>query len=89
MTRVFFDISLSLDGFEAASNRRPDKSKQFQCRETRPGARAKAAPSADGLRIPLFLAKKGRRGNAGAPPVHFGSSARTDKPRDHSAAYPR
>jgi ATP-dependent RNA helicase RhlE len=51
----------------AAPNRRPDKSEQFQCRETRPGARAKAAPSADGLRIPLFLAKKDRRGNAGAP----------------------
>ena len=25
MTRVFFDISLSLDGFEAASNRRPEE----------------------------------------------------------------
>ena len=25
MTRVFFDIRLSLDGFEAASNRRPEE----------------------------------------------------------------
>ncbi|MGI8568668.1 MAG: DEAD/DEAH box helicase [Methylocella sp.] len=77
----------------AAPNRRLGKSEHYQSQETRTGEKAKAAPSADGLSIPLFLAKKDRRGNAGGPqrPVRFGSAiARTEKPRPaSSAAYPR
>ncbi|MGH6840225.1 MAG: helicase-related protein, partial [Methylocella sp.] len=63
-----------------ASNRRPGKSEHFQSRETGTGPRAKAASSAGELRIPLFLAKGSRRGNAGVPqrPVQFGSSARSN-----------
>jgi ATP-dependent RNA helicase RhlE len=64
-------------------NRRPDT-------ERGNGARAKAAPSADGLSIPLFLAKKGRRENAGGPQraVCFGSAARTGKAHPASGAAP-
>lgn len=75
-----------------APNRRPSGSKHYQCQETGTGPRAKAASSADGLSIPLFLAKEGRRENAGGPQrrVHFGSSARSEKRRPaSSAAYPR
>jgi len=74
----------------AAQNRHPDKSEHS--RKTGTGARAKAPPSADGLNIPLFLAKKDRRGNPRVPqgPVHFGSSATTEKRRPaSSAAHPR
>jgi ATP-dependent RNA helicase RhlE len=64
-------------------NRRPDT-------ERGTGARAKAAPSADGLSIPLFLAKKSRRENAGGPQraVCFGSAARTEKAHPASGAAP-
>jgi ATP-dependent RNA helicase RhlE len=73
-------------------NRRPDKSEHCHSRKSGTGPTVKAAPSADGLSIPLFLAKKDRRGNPRAPqgPVHFGSSARTEKRRpESSGAHPR
>jgi ATP-dependent RNA helicase RhlE len=76
----------------AAQSRRVDKHEHYQARKTRTGARAKAASSADGLSIPLFMAEKDRRGNPRTPrsPVHFGSSARTEKRRPaSSAAHPR
>ncbi|MGH6856336.1 MAG: hypothetical protein ACRECP_01520, partial [Methylocella sp.] len=76
----------------AAQNRRPDKSEHFQSRATRTSARTTAAPGADGLNIPVFPAKKGRRENAGGPqkPLHFGTAARTQKAHpERRAAYPR
>jgi len=72
-------------------NRRPDKSEYCHSRKTGTGVRAKAAPSTDGLSIPLFLANKDRRGNPRSPqrPVQFGASARMEKRRPASnAAHP-
>ncbi|MGH6848652.1 MAG: DEAD/DEAH box helicase [Methylocella sp.] len=76
----------------AAPNRHPGKSEHYQSRETGTGPRAWTPSTADGLSIPLFLAKKGRRPNAGVPQrsVHSGAAARTEKRRPaSSAAYPR
>ncbi len=74
-------------------NRRPDKSEHCHSRKTGTGVKTKATPSADGLSIPLFMAKKDRRENPRAPqrPVHFGSAAaRMEKRRPaSSAAHPR
>ncbi len=78
----------------APQSHRPANGERDQARKTAAAVRAKVWPGADGSGsgIPLFLAKKDRRGNSRAPqrPVHLGSSARTERPGPASGtAHPR